>query len=194
VSSFVLEKKFKRVFFSIKLFLQLAQSISSCVVIYCLNFVCFWVLGFAGAGCDYTHRCACRILWCKSDWFMEVSINLEECSWIECSFLPCRKLLLLYVSRISVQEALYCSLIVPCFFWGRGGNFDSLPCPWYKPLPLSLALSPRIYKEVADFRPDIIHASSPGLMVMPFLKVQHPLHIFLIFSSTYSVGPSHYWR
>jgi sulfoquinovosyltransferase len=82
---------------------------------------------------------------------------------------------------------------VPAEFYGAKviGSW-SLPCPWYKPLPLSLALSPRIYKEVADFRPDIIHASSPGLMVMSFLKVQHPLHIFLIFSSTYPVGPSHY--
>jgi sulfoquinovosyltransferase len=79
---------------------------------------------------------------------------------------------------------------VPAEFYGAKviGSW-SLPCPWYKPLPLSLALSPRIYKEVADFRPDIIHASSPGLMVMSFPKVQYPLCIFLIFSSTYPVGP-----
>jgi hypothetical protein len=46
-----------------------------------------------------------------------------------------------------------------------GCIFDSLPCPWYKTVPLSLALSPRIYREVANFKPDIIHASSPGIMV-----------------------------
>ncbi|XP_022746460.1 sulfoquinovosyl transferase SQD2-like isoform X3 [Durio zibethinus] len=36
--------------------------------------------------------------------------------------------------------------------------------PWYQKLPLSLALSPRIVLEVARFKPDIIHASSPGIM------------------------------
>jgi hypothetical protein len=51
-----------------------------------------------------------------------------------------------------------------CFFF-FGCIFDSLPCPWYKTVPLSLALSPRIYREVANFKPDIIHASSPGIMV-----------------------------
>ncbi|WVZ88442.1 hypothetical protein U9M48_034963, partial [Paspalum notatum var. saurae] len=38
------------------------------------------------------------------------------------------------------------------------------PCPWYQKVPLSLALSPRIIGEVARFKPDIIHASSPGIM------------------------------
>ncbi|PWZ13349.1 Sulfoquinovosyl transferase SQD2 [Zea mays] len=41
----------------------------------------------------------------------------------------------------------------------------SFPCPWYQKVPLSLALSPRIIAEVARFKPDIIHASSPGIMV-----------------------------
>ncbi|KAE9447693.1 hypothetical protein C3L33_20408, partial [Rhododendron williamsianum] len=41
----------------------------------------------------------------------------------------------------------------------------SFPCPWYQKVPLSLALSPRIISEVANFKPDIIHASSPGIMV-----------------------------
>ncbi|KAI8572203.1 hypothetical protein RHMOL_Rhmol01G0179800 [Rhododendron molle] len=40
----------------------------------------------------------------------------------------------------------------------------SFPCPWYQKVPLSLALSPRIISEVANFKPDIIHASSPGIM------------------------------
>lgn len=43
--------------------------------------------------------------------------------------------------------------------------FGSFPLPWYQSVPLSLALSPRIYKEVKNFKPDIIHASSPGVMV-----------------------------
>lgn len=42
---------------------------------------------------------------------------------------------------------------------------SSFPCPWYQKVPLSLALSPRIIGEVARFKPDIIHASSPGIMV-----------------------------
>ena len=41
----------------------------------------------------------------------------------------------------------------------------SFPCPWYQRVPLSLALSPRIISEIARFKPDIIHASSPGIMV-----------------------------
>lgn len=41
----------------------------------------------------------------------------------------------------------------------------SFPCPWYQKVPLSLALSPRIISAVAEFKPDIIHASSPGIMV-----------------------------
>ncbi|KAF4401530.1 hypothetical protein G4B88_001724 [Cannabis sativa] len=40
----------------------------------------------------------------------------------------------------------------------------SFPCPLYQKVPLSLALSPRIISEVARFKPDIIHASSPGIM------------------------------
>jgi hypothetical protein len=35
----------------------------------------------------------------------------------------------------------------------------------YQNVPLSLALSPRIYSEVRKFKPDIIHATSPGIMV-----------------------------
>jgi len=67
---------------------------------------------------------------------------------------------------------------VPAEFYGAKviGSW-SLPCPWYKPLPLSLALSPRIYKEVADFRPDIIHASSPGLMVFGALVIAKLLNV-----------------
>lgn len=41
----------------------------------------------------------------------------------------------------------------------------SFPCPWYQKVPLSLALSPRIISAVSQFKPDIIHASSPGIMV-----------------------------
>lgn len=44
----------------------------------------------------------------------------------------------------------------------------SFPCPMYGKVPLSLALSPRIISEVAKFKPDIIHASSPGIMVTIF--------------------------
>ncbi|KXZ55233.1 hypothetical protein GPECTOR_3g374 [Gonium pectorale] len=41
----------------------------------------------------------------------------------------------------------------------------SFGCPWYLQVPLSFALSPRIWREVRDFRPDVIHCSSPGVMV-----------------------------
>jgi sulfoquinovosyltransferase len=42
----------------------------------------------------------------------------------------------------------------------------SFPCPLYQNVPLSLALSPRIFSEVNKFKPDIIHATSPGIMVI----------------------------
>ena len=58
---------------------------------------------------------------------------------------------------------------------------DSIPCPWYKTVPLSLALSPRIFKEVKNFKPDIIHASSPGIMV----RFSFDLHLS---SVTYSLS------
>lgn len=32
-------------------------------------------------------------------------------------------------------------------------------------MPLTFALSPRIWREVRDFQPDLIHCSSPGVMV-----------------------------
>ncbi|XP_024385518.1 sulfoquinovosyl transferase SQD2 [Physcomitrium patens] len=47
----------------------------------------------------------------------------------------------------------------------------SFPLPWYKAVPMSLALSPRIYNEVKNFKPDIIHASSPGIMVFGALII-----------------------
>lgn len=60
----------------------------------------------------------------------------------------------------------------------------SVGCPFYWSMPLSFALSPRIYKAVADFQPDLIHCSSPGLMVgaawiysrllrLPLVKAYH---------------------
>lgn len=46
---------------------------------------------------------------------------------------------------------------------------DSFPCPCYQKVPLSLALSPRIISAVTQFKPDIIHASTPGVMVITIL-------------------------
>ncbi|KAH9558131.1 hypothetical protein CY35_07G120500 [Sphagnum magellanicum] len=67
---------------------------------------------------------------------------------------------------------------VPKEFYGAKviGSW-SLPCPWYKTVPLSLALSPRIYKEVMNFKPDIIHASSPGIMVFGALVIAKLLSV-----------------
>ncbi|CAM6011252.1 unnamed protein product [Sphagnum balticum] len=67
---------------------------------------------------------------------------------------------------------------VPAEFYGAKviGSW-SLPCPWYKTVPLSLALSPRIYREVANFKPDIIHASSPGIMVFGALAIAKLLSV-----------------
>lgn len=40
----------------------------------------------------------------------------------------------------------------------------SFPCPGYGTVPLSLGLSPRIFKEVQTWRPDVIHVTSPGAL------------------------------
>ncbi|TYH32511.1 hypothetical protein ES288_A01G258200v1 [Gossypium darwinii] len=58
----------------------------------------------------------------------------------------------------------------------------SFPCPWYQKVPLSLALSPRIISEVARFKPDIIHASSPGIMVFGALIIAKLLRVPIVMS------------
>ncbi|KAK6943086.1 Glycosyltransferase subfamily 4-like, N-terminal domain, partial [Dillenia turbinata] len=58
----------------------------------------------------------------------------------------------------------------------------SFPCPWYQKVPLSLALSPRIISEVAKFKPDIIHASSPGIMVFGALAIAKMLCVPIVMS------------
>ncbi|KAK7339837.1 hypothetical protein VNO77_20523 [Canavalia gladiata] len=58
----------------------------------------------------------------------------------------------------------------------------SFPCPWYQKVPLSLALSPRIISEVARFKPDIIHASSPGIMVFGALIIAKLLSVPIVMS------------
>ncbi|KAF7142628.1 hypothetical protein RHSIM_Rhsim05G0206900 [Rhododendron simsii] len=61
----------------------------------------------------------------------------------------------------------------------------SFPLPWYQNVPLSLALSPRIISEVANFKPDIIHASSPGIMVSIIF-----LQLLLFFMLDYKIDCS----
>ncbi|GFP85066.1 gdp-mannose-dependent alpha-mannosyltransferase [Phtheirospermum japonicum] len=58
----------------------------------------------------------------------------------------------------------------------------SFPCPWYQKVPLSLALSPRIILAVAQFKPDIIHASSPGIMVFGALIIAKLLSVPIVMS------------
>lgn len=58
----------------------------------------------------------------------------------------------------------------------------SFSCPWYGPLPLSFGLSPRIYKEVKAFNPDIIHCSSPGIMWLAALLYSRLLKTALVYS------------
>uniref|UniRef100_A0A2P2K7N4 Sulfoquinovosyl transferase SQD2 n=1 Tax=Rhizophora mucronata TaxID=61149 RepID=A0A2P2K7N4_RHIMU len=58
----------------------------------------------------------------------------------------------------------------------------SFPCPWYQKVPLSLALSPRIISEVARFKPDIIHACSPGIMVFGALVIAKLLCVPIVMS------------
>ncbi|KAL1545520.1 Sulfoquinovosyl transferase sqd2 [Salvia divinorum] len=58
----------------------------------------------------------------------------------------------------------------------------SFPFPWYQNVPLSLALSPRIISAVSQFKPDIIHASSPGIMVFGALTIAKLLSVPLVMS------------
>ncbi|PWA54820.1 GDP-mannose-dependent alpha-mannosyltransferase [Artemisia annua] len=58
----------------------------------------------------------------------------------------------------------------------------SFPFPWYQQVPLSLALSPRIINEVKQFKPDIIHASSPGIMVFGALAIAKMLSVPIVMS------------
>ncbi|KAK6152512.1 hypothetical protein DH2020_015147 [Rehmannia glutinosa] len=58
----------------------------------------------------------------------------------------------------------------------------SFPCPLYEKVPLSLALSPRIISAVAQFKPDIIHASSPGIMVFGALAIAKMLDVPIVMS------------
>lgn len=64
----------------------------------------------------------------------------------------------------GVDAASFCDQ--PKTFCGaRVVSALSFGCPWYAQVPLSFALSPRIWWEVRDFKPDLIHCSSPGVMV-----------------------------
>lgn len=56
----------------------------------------------------------------------------------------------------------------------------SFPLPWYRNVPLSLALSPRIISAVARFKPDIIHASSPGIMVYSTTLLFYPSFVLKV--------------
>ncbi|XP_039019478.1 sulfoquinovosyl transferase SQD2-like [Hibiscus syriacus] len=58
----------------------------------------------------------------------------------------------------------------------------SFPCPCYQNVPLSLALSPRIISAVSQFKPDIIHASSPGIMVFGALAIAKLLSVPIVMS------------
>ncbi|KAK8665752.1 hypothetical protein V6N13_005914 [Hibiscus sabdariffa] len=60
--------------------------------------------------------------------------------------------------------------------------YFSFPCPWYQNVPLSLALSPRIISAVSQFKPDIIHASSPGIMVFGALAIAKLLSVPIVMS------------
>uniref|UniRef100_A0A0E0CYG0 Uncharacterized protein n=1 Tax=Oryza meridionalis TaxID=40149 RepID=A0A0E0CYG0_9ORYZ len=58
----------------------------------------------------------------------------------------------------------------------------SFPCPLYQNVPLSLALSPRIFSVVAKFKPDIIHATSPGVMVFGARFIAKMLSVPMVMS------------
>ncbi|RID54076.1 hypothetical protein BRARA_G01428 [Brassica rapa] len=68
------------------------------------------------------------------------------------------------------------------FYGAKVIGSRSFPCPWYQKVPLLLALSPRIISEIARFKPDIIHASSPGIVVFGALAIAKMLSIPIVMS------------
>eukprot|EP00897_Mesotaenium_endlicherianum_P007686 jgi/Mesen1/6946/ME000360S06209 len=80
---------------------------------------------------------------------------------------------LVITTHKGVPKEFYGAKVIPSW---------SFPCPWYATLPLSLALSPRIIKEVRDFKPDLVHCSSPGIMCFGALIIAKLLSLPLIFS------------
>ncbi|XP_047332516.1 sulfoquinovosyl transferase SQD2-like [Impatiens glandulifera] len=72
---------------------------------------------------------------------------------------------------------------VPSEFYGaKLVGSRSFPFPWYQKVPLSLALSPRIISEVAQFKPDIVHVTSPGVMAFGALTIAKLLAVPLVMS------------
>lgn len=68
------------------------------------------------------------------------------------------------------------------FYGAKLIGSKSFPLPWYRNVPMSLALSPRIISAVARFKPDIIHASSPGIMVFGALIIAKLLSVPIVMS------------
>ncbi|KAH6824785.1 sulfoquinovosyldiacylglycerol 2 [Perilla frutescens var. hirtella] len=68
------------------------------------------------------------------------------------------------------------------FYGAKLIGSKSFPLPFYRNVPLSLALSPRIISAVARFKPDIIHASSPGIMVFGALIIAKFLSVPIVMS------------
>ncbi|CAH8351596.1 unnamed protein product [Eruca vesicaria subsp. sativa] len=68
------------------------------------------------------------------------------------------------------------------FYGAKVIGSKSFPFPYYQKVPLSLALSPRIISEIARFKPDIIHASSPGIMVFGALAIAKMLSVPIVMS------------
>jgi len=60
-------------------------------------------------------------------------------------------------SAAREQPAEFCGAKVVSVF--------SFGCPFYPSMPMSFCLSPRVWKELQDFKPDVIHCCSPGVMV-----------------------------
>ena len=58
----------------------------------------------------------------------------------------------------------------------------SFSCPVYGPLPLTLGLSLRIYKEIKAFNPDVIQCSTPGFMWLAALIYSRFLKAPLVYS------------
>ncbi|KAL4425178.1 hypothetical protein ABPG75_009194 [Micractinium tetrahymenae] len=68
------------------------------------------------------------------------------------------------------------------FAGARVVEAGSFPCPGYGSVPLSLGLSPRIFKAVRSWQPDLIHVTSPGTLPIAAWLYSRMLRVPLVAS------------
>eukprot|EP00850_Spirogloea_muscicola_P005144 SM000023S07600 [mRNA] locus=s23:306162:309405:- [translate_table: standard] len=119
-----------------------------------------------------------------SRWHVIFAVTTVTCVWYVCGYKNRFQNFIKHLREMGDEVLVITTHVgVPKDFYGAKvmGSW-SFPCPWYSTLPLSLALSPRIIGAVKNFKPDVIHASSPGIMCIGALIISKMLSIPLVLS------------